>query len=74
MIIAATKAPTNPAWYYNLKAHPRITVDVGIATFPVEASEVSGAERDELWRGLVEMRPGFPAYETRTSRVFRCSG
>ena len=72
MVIAATKsgAPTNPDWYHNLKAHPRITVEVGTATFPVEAAEVTGAERDELCRRLVELRPGFAAYETKTSRIF----
>ena len=72
MIIAATKggSPTNPDWYHNLKAHPRITVEVGTATFPVEAREVTGDERDELWRRLVAMRPGFAEYETKTSRTF----
>ena len=72
MVIAATKsgAPTNPDWYYNLKAHPRITVEVGTETFPVEAAEVTGEERDELWGRLVELRPGFAAYETKTSRIF----
>ena len=72
MIIAATKggSPTNPDWYHNLKAHPRITVEVGTATFPVEAREATGDERDELWRRLVAMRPGFAEYETKTSRTF----
>jgi deazaflavin-dependent oxidoreductase (nitroreductase family) len=72
MIIAATKsgAPTNPNWYYNLKEHPRIAVEVGTATFRVEATEVTGEERDELWGRLVELRPGFAAYETKTSRSF----
>jgi deazaflavin-dependent oxidoreductase (nitroreductase family) len=72
MVIAATKGghPTNPDWYHNLKAHPRIEVEVGTETFPVEATEVTGAERDELWRRLVEMRPGFAEYETKTTRVF----
>lgn len=72
MIIAATKggSPTNPDWYHNLKAHPKITVEVGTETFRVEATEATGAERDDLWRRLVEIRPGFAAYETKTSRVF----
>jgi deazaflavin-dependent oxidoreductase (nitroreductase family) len=72
MIIAATKggSPTNPDWYHNLKSHPDITVEVGTETFPVQAREVTGAERDELWRRLVEMRPGFAEYETKTSRLF----
>jgi deazaflavin-dependent oxidoreductase (nitroreductase family) len=72
MVIAATKggAPKNPDWYYNLKQHPRISVEVGATTFSVEATEVTGEERDELWRRLVELRPGFATYETKTSRVF----
>lgn len=72
MVIAATKggAPTNPEWYHNLKAHPRIQVEVGTETFPVEATEVTGAERDELWRRFVELRPGFAEYEAKTTRVF----
>ena len=72
MVIAGTKggAPTNPDWYHNLKAHPRITVEVGTATFGVEATEVTGNQRDELWRRLVELRPGMAAYESKTSRVF----
>ena len=72
MIIAATKggAPKNPDWYYNLKRNPRVAVEVGTATFAVDATEVKGEERNELWRRLVELRPGFAAYETKTSRVF----
>ena len=72
MIIAATKggSPTNPDWYHNLKAHPRITVEVGSGTFPVEAREVTGEERAKLWSRLVAMRPGFAEYETKTSRAF----
>ena len=71
MIIAASKggAPTNPDWYHNLKAHPQITVEVGTDTFPVDATEETGAERDELWRRLVAERPGFGDYEKKTSRV-----
>jgi deazaflavin-dependent oxidoreductase (nitroreductase family) len=72
MVIGATKggAPTNPDWYHNLKAHPRITVEVGTDTFTAEATEATGADRDELWRRLVEMRPGFGEYEKKTDRVF----
>ena len=72
MVIAATKggAPTHPDWYHNLKAHPRVVVEVGTETFPVEAAEVTGEERDGLWRRLVEMRPGFGEYESKTTRVF----
>ncbi len=72
LIIAATKggSPTNPDWYHNLTANPEVTVEVGTQTFTVKASEVTGAERDDLWRRLVELRPGFADYETKTNRVF----
>ena len=72
MVVAATKGghPQNPDWYHNLRAHPRITVEVGTDTFPVDAVEATGADRDQLWRRLVAMRPGFGEYETKTTRVF----
>ena len=72
MVVAATKSgsPTNPDWYHNLKAHPRIRVEVGPRTVPVEAIEVTGGERDDLWHRLIALRPGMAEYETRTNRVF----
>lgn len=71
MVVAATKggAPTHPDWYHNLKAHPRVLVEVGAGTFLVQAVEVTGGERDELYRRLATMRPAFAGYETRTDRV-----
>ena len=71
MVVAATKggAPENPDWYHNLKAHPRVLVEVGTESFPVDAVEVTGRERDELYRRLAQMRPAFAGYETRTDRV-----
>lgn len=71
MVVAATKggAPTNPDWYHNLRAHPRVLVEVGTETFPVEAVEVTGTERDGLYRRLAQMRPAFAGYETKTDRV-----
>ncbi|HXV91847.1 MAG TPA: nitroreductase family deazaflavin-dependent oxidoreductase [Pseudonocardia sp.] len=71
MVIVASKAgaPTNPDWYHNLKAHPRIQVEVGTETFPVEVSEVEGEEREELWVRIVERMPGFGEYQAKTSRT-----
>ncbi len=72
MVIAATMggAPNNPDWYYNLRANPRITAEVGTQTVRVEATEVTGNQRDELWRRLVQLRPGMAEYEKKTSRIF----
>lgn len=70
-VIIASKAgaPTNPDWYHNLKANPSTTVEVGTETFPVEASEVEGTERDGIWAAAVAANPGFGEYQKKTSRV-----
>ncbi len=36
-------SPAHPDWYYNLKGHPRITVEVGTQTFTVLAEELDHA-------------------------------
>jgi len=71
IVIIASKAgaPTNPDWYHNLKANPKITVEVGTETFAVEAAEVEGAERDTIWDAAVAANPGFGEYQTKTSRL-----
>lgn len=71
MVIIASKAgaPTNPDWYHNLKAHPSITVEVGAETFPVEATEVLGSERQEIWAAAVAVNPGFGEYQRKTTRT-----
>ena len=37
----------NPAWYHNLLANPRTTVEIGSEAIPVTARELTGVERDE---------------------------
>jgi deazaflavin-dependent oxidoreductase (nitroreductase family) len=50
-------SPTHPNWYYNLKAHPQIAVEVGTQTFTVLAEELGGTARAELWPKLVAEWP-----------------
>ena len=61
-------APTNPDWYYNLVAHPEVTVEYGDDTYTATASEVSGAERDHLYAEQVTRFPAFGDYEKQTTR------
>jgi deazaflavin-dependent oxidoreductase (nitroreductase family) len=70
-------SPTHPNWYYNLKANPRITVEVGTQTFTVVAEELDSTARAELWPKLVAEWPkpvaGSPdlgAAQARTTRQF----
>ena len=62
-------APTHPAWFHNLKANPKVDVEVGTETYTVVAEELARAERDELWKRVVAERPGFGDYERKTDRV-----
>jgi deazaflavin-dependent oxidoreductase (nitroreductase family) len=61
-------SPTHPDWYYNLKANPRITVEVGAQTFTVVAEELDDTARAELWPELVEWAPSVGEYQVRTTR------
>jgi deazaflavin-dependent oxidoreductase (nitroreductase family) len=69
-IIFASKggAPTNPAWYHNLLAHPDVSIEVGTETIPVRATEVTGAERDQLYAKQSALRPAFGEYQEKTTR------
>jgi deazaflavin-dependent oxidoreductase (nitroreductase family) len=70
-VIFASKAgaPTNPDWYHNLKAHPEVTIEVGTETIKAVATEVTGTERDRLFRTQAERSEQFGEYERKTDRV-----
>jgi deazaflavin-dependent oxidoreductase (nitroreductase family) len=63
-------SPTHPYWYYNLKANPRITVEIGAQTFTVLAEELAGAARAELWPKLTAKYPTLGEHQARTARQF----
>jgi deazaflavin-dependent oxidoreductase (nitroreductase family) len=70
-VIIASKggAPTNPAWYHNLRANPEATVEVGTETFRVRATFPDRAERDRLFDAMSKVMPGFAEYQQNTTRV-----
>ena len=71
LVIMASKAgaPTNPAWYHNVLAHPTVTVEVGTESFDARATVITGAERDRLYAQHAEKNPGFLEYQKKTTRV-----
>jgi deazaflavin-dependent oxidoreductase (nitroreductase family) len=69
IIASAAGAPKHPAWYHNLKANPKIDVEVGAETFGVQAVELDDDERAEVWPQLVAERPGFGDYQKKTNRT-----
>jgi deazaflavin-dependent oxidoreductase (nitroreductase family) len=58
----------HPRWYYNLRAHPRIEVEVGVRRLMVRATELEGSARDEYWPMLIEASPTLAEFATRTPR------
>ena len=69
MFASKAGAPTNPDWYYNLKAHPDVMIEVGTDTLPAVASEATGEERERLFRTQVERSPQFGEYERKANRA-----
>ena len=70
-VVIASKggAPTNPDWYYNLRANPQVTIEVGTEKHQARAAIVEEPERTRLYNKMVEMLPGFDDYRQKTARV-----
>lgn len=71
-LIAASKAgaPDNPAWYHNLRAHRDIAIETpDEGRVDVRVEDLAGAERDAAWDRFTAHRPGFRAYENKTTRT-----
>ncbi len=62
-------ADTNPDWYWNLVAHPDVTVEVGTETYEVSAGPVTGDDRNRVYSEQARRYSGFAEYEQKTSRV-----
>ena len=69
LIVGSTGgSPRHPAWYWNLKARPRVTVEVGTQTVEVIASEVADEEYARLWAMVTEAIPIMAEYQNQTTR------
>ncbi|MBF6598934.1 MAG: nitroreductase family deazaflavin-dependent oxidoreductase [Dehalococcoidia bacterium] len=61
-------APRHPAWYFNLLAHPQVTVERGKERFEATAEVVHGDERDRLYARQSKLMPNFAEYQKNTAR------
>lgn len=59
----------HPDWYRNILAHPDITIEKGAETIPVRATEVFGAERDDIFARQAARFPIFAEYERTLART-----
>ena len=70
LIASARGAARHPAWYLNLRAHPRVRIQRGGTTHTMVARTAAGTERARLWERVVEQYPVCAADQRQTSRVF----
>ncbi|MCT2581600.1 nitroreductase/quinone reductase family protein [Actinophytocola gossypii] len=69
VIASAGGSPRHPAWFHNLVANPKVTVENGPFTYEAEANVLTGTERDDVFARAVEADPGWADYETRSGRI-----
>ena len=69
IVASAGGAPKNPAWYYNIAAHPdRVQIEMAGRKVAVTAEQLHGAECDEAWRQITAAAPRFAGYARKTDR------
>jgi F420H(2)-dependent quinone reductase len=70
-LLAAAKGghPGNPAWLYNLRAHPDTVIQIDSRRVEVRAREADAAERERLWPKAAAFNSHWRRYQRRTERV-----
>jgi len=59
-------APSHPAWYHNIVANPRVTIEVDGARIEAIARIAEEDERRRLYDKHAELHPSFTEYEAKT--------
>jgi deazaflavin-dependent oxidoreductase (nitroreductase family) len=62
-------AANNPMWYLNLKANPKVTIQIKDQVLHLTARDATEAEKAEYWPKLVAMYSSFDDYQSWTDRV-----
>lgn len=69
IVASAAGAAGNPAWYYNIAAHPdKVQIEVEGSKVAVVAEQLHGAERKEAWEQIIASSPRFADYQQKTDR------
>ncbi|OLT20799.1 cation-binding protein [Actinomadura sp. CNU-125] len=69
VIASAGGSPRHPAWFHNLVANPRVTIETGAFTMEADATVLAGEERDRLFARAVESDAGWGEYEEKSGRT-----
>lgn len=70
-VIIASKggADTHPDWYYNLRAHPQVTIEVGTETLQAQAVIAEEPERTQLYSNVEASMATFTEYRLKAKRT-----
>jgi len=71
IVLVASKGGTasNPMWYLNLKANPKVSVQIKDEVLGLTARDANDEERELYWPRLVQMYTSFDDYQSWTDRV-----
>jgi F420H(2)-dependent quinone reductase len=71
VIVAASRGGSdkNPMWYLNVKANPKVQVQIKKEILDLTARDANDEERQRYWPQLVQMYPSYEDYQSWTDRV-----
>jgi deazaflavin-dependent oxidoreductase (nitroreductase family) len=71
IVLVASKggSASNPMWYANLKADPKVSVQIKDEVLHLTARDATAEERARYWPKLVEIYSSFDDYQAWTDRV-----
>jgi deazaflavin-dependent oxidoreductase (nitroreductase family) len=65
IVASAGGSPAHPAWYTNLLAQPRVSVEATGRKYRARAEAVTGEARARIWKTVVALQPRFAGYEKK---------
>jgi F420H(2)-dependent quinone reductase len=71
VVVAASRGGSDkhPMWYLNLKADPKVTVQIKKEVLELTARDATDDERARYWPQLVKMYPSYDDYQSYTDRT-----
>jgi deazaflavin-dependent oxidoreductase (nitroreductase family) len=71
VVVAASRGGSdkNPQWYINLRANPKVQVQIKDEILDLTAREANEEERQRYWPQLVQMYPTYEDYQSWTDRL-----
>lgn len=71
VIVAASRGGSDkhPLWYLNLRANPKVSVQIKKEVLDLTARDATDDERARYWPQLVKMYPSYDDYQSYTDRT-----